>query len=56
MVGHAGFTVAAGDDAPRRCVNARVDYLTDGGAVGYGDWAADRGVFATRAEEWNRRR
>ena len=56
LVEHAGFTVAAGDDALRRCVNARVEYLTDGGAIGYGDWAADRGVFAARAEEWNRRR
>ena len=53
-VEHGGFTVAADDDALLRCVNARVDHLTDGGAIGYADWAADRGVFAARAAAWNR--
>lgn len=55
-VEHAGFTVADDDEALLRCVNTRVDYLTDGGAVGYRQWAADPGVFAGRAEKWNRGR
>ena len=55
-VEHGGFTVATDDDALRRCVNARVEYLTDGGAIGYSEWAADRGVFAARAAAWNRER
>ena len=55
-VEHGGFTVAADDDALLRCVNARVEYLTDHGAIGYGEWAADPGVFAARAAAWNRER
>ena len=55
-VEHAGFTVADDDEALLHCVNTRVDYLTDGGAVGYRQWAADPGVFAGRAAAWNRRR
>ena len=55
-VEHAGFTVPADDQALLRCVNARVNYLTDGGAVGYREWAADPGVFAARAAAWNRGR
>ena len=55
-VEHAGFTVPAADEALLRCVNARVNYLTDGGAVGYREWAADPGVFAARAAAWNRGR
>ena len=53
-VEHAAFTVDAADQALLRCVNARVNYPTDGGAVGYREWAADPGVFAARAATWNR--
>ena len=56
VVEHGGFTVAADDLDLLRCVNARVDYLTDDGAIGYADWAADRDVFAARAAAWNRGR
>ena len=48
-----GFTVAADDTELIRCLNARIEWLTDGNRIGFLDWRADPTVFMTRAQLWN---
>ena len=48
-----GFSLAASDTALRHCLNRRIDWLIDGGAIDYADWAVDHSVFMARAQLWN---
>ena len=48
-----GFTVAADDAELIRCLNARIEWLTDGNRIDFLDWRADPTVFMTRAQLWN---
>ena len=50
-----GFAVAA--DAPGlvACIDERLDWLTDGREIGYGEWSEDPSVFLRRARLWNER-
>ena len=51
----AGFTVAADDADLAACLDARLDWLTDGREIGYGEWSEDPSVFLRRARLWNER-
>lgn len=53
-VEYGGFTVAAAETALLDCLNDKLDYLTDGRAIGYAEWLADPQVFMKRALEWRR--
>ena len=50
QVEYGGFTLAAEDVALRTSLDAWIDYLTDGGNIGYGEWLADPQVFLKRAQ------
>ena len=50
-----GFSLAAGDASLRACLNVRINWLTNNGALDYADWAADNAVFMSRAQRWNAR-
>ena len=50
-----GFTVAAGDTELAACLNERIEWLTDNGKIGYGEWLEDPEVYAKRAAAWNDR-
>ena len=47
-----GFTLAAGDAELRACIDAKIDYLTDGRRIGYAEWSEDPAVFFRRAVAW----
>ena len=49
----AGFTVAADDGDLIRCLDSRVEWLTDGNRIDFIDWRNDPTVFMTRARLWN---
>ena len=51
----AGFALAVEDAALLACIDARVEWLTDGRRIGYADWAANPDVFRERAGVWNGR-
>ena len=51
-----GFALAVGDAELARCIDARIDYLTDERRIGYAQWQEDADVFLRRAERWNRDR
>ncbi|MDE0636624.1 MAG: transporter substrate-binding domain-containing protein [Candidatus Poribacteria bacterium] len=50
QVEYGGFTLAAEDVALRASLDAQIDYLTDGGNIGYAEWLADPQVFLKRAQ------
>ena len=50
QVEYGGFTLAVADVALRASLNARIDYLTDGGNIGYAEWLADPQIFFKRAQ------
>ena len=50
---HAGFTVAAEDAALAACLDANIDWLTNGRRIGYPEWRQDPSVFMQRATAWN---
>lgn len=53
-VEYGGFALAAGDDLVD-CLDAKLDWLTDGRAIGYAGWLEDPAVFMNRARLWNDR-
>ena len=50
QVEYGGFTLAAEDVALRASLDAQIDYLTDGGNIGYAEWLADPQIFLKRAQ------
>ena len=53
QIEYGGFTLAVEDVKLITCIDKGLDYLTDGGNIGYGEWLQDPRVFITRAEMWN---
>ena len=47
---HGGFTIDSGRPRLLACFDHKIDWLTDGGEVGYAQWREDAGVFMKRAE------
>jgi len=47
---HGGFTIDSGRPRLLACFDHKVDWLTDGGDIGYAQWREDAGVFMKRAE------
>ncbi|MYB01837.1 amino acid ABC transporter substrate-binding protein [Candidatus Poribacteria bacterium] len=50
QVEYGGFTLAVEDLALRASLNEWIDYLTDGGNIGYAEWLADPKMFLKRAQ------
>ena len=48
-----GFTVSADRPDLLACLDARIGFLTNDRAIGYGEWSADPTVFMGRARLWN---
>lgn len=53
QIEYGGFTLALEDAELIACIDKRLDYLTDNGNIGYGEWLPNHKVFITRAEMWN---
>lgn len=51
-----GFTLALADAELARCIDAKINYLTDYRRIGYARWLDDPGVFMRRAERWGQER
>ena len=49
---HGGFALAAKDAALAACIGRKIDWLTDGRRIGYGEWRADPSAFMRRARLW----
>ena len=50
QVEYGGFTLTVEDEALRMSLNEWINYLTDGGNIGYAEWSADPMVFLKRAQ------
>jgi len=48
-----GFSLSVEDADLAACIDEKINYLTDGQRIGYGDWRANSAIFAERAQEWN---
>ena len=48
-----GFSLSLEDADLAACIDEKINYLTDGQRIGYGDWRANPAIFAERAQEWN---
>ena len=48
-----GFTLSVEDADLAACIDDKINYLTDGQRIGYGDWRANPAVFIERAQQWN---
>ena len=46
-----GFALAAEDAALAACLDRHIDWLTDGGRIGFRDWLDDASVFVRRARQ-----
>lgn len=53
QVEYGGFALAIEDAELVAWIDERLNYLTDGGNIGYAEWLQDRTVFITRAQIWN---
>ena len=53
QIEYGGFVLALEDIELIACIDERLDYLTDGGNIGYGEWLKDTTVFMTRTKMWN---
>ncbi len=51
-VEHGGWTLSTTETALTACLNDKVDYLTNGGAIGYPEWRAEPEAFLKRARAW----
>ncbi len=51
---HGGFALDADDTEMLACLDAKLDWLTDGQRIGYAEWRSDPGVFRVRAAMWKR--
>ncbi len=47
---HGGFTIDSGKPRLLACFDHKIDWLTDGGEIGYAEWREDASVFMKRAE------
>ena len=47
-----GFALGAQDVELAACLNEKINYLTDGQRIGYGQWRANPAIFLQRAEQW----
>lgn len=47
---HGGFTIDSGKPRLHACFDHKIDWLTDGGEIGYPEWREDSSVFMKRAE------
>ena len=54
QVEYGGFALAIEDAELVAWIDERLNYLTDGGNIGYAEWLQDQSVFMTRAQIWNR--
>ncbi|MCY4517032.1 MAG: transporter substrate-binding domain-containing protein [Acidimicrobiaceae bacterium] len=52
LVEWGGWTLRAGDTDLLDCLNAKIDYLTDGRRIGYSQWRQDPDIFVERALQW----
>lgn len=52
-VEYGGFTLAVEDAELAACIDEKINYLTDGGRIGYGEWVKDASVFIYRAQMWS---
>ncbi len=52
-VEYGGFTFALEDAELAACIDEKINYLTDNGNIGYGEWLQDPSVFINRAAMWN---
>ena len=50
---YGGFSLAVEDADLRTCLDGKIDYLTDGGGIGYAEWSEDSSVFMRRGEMWS---
>ena len=48
-----GFALAVADADLAACIDDKINYLTDGQRIGYGEWRANPAIFAERAQQWN---
>ena len=48
-----GFSLSVEDADLAACIDEKINYLTDGQHIGYGDWRANPAIFAERAQQWN---
>ncbi|MCY3568069.1 MAG: transporter substrate-binding domain-containing protein [Chloroflexi bacterium] len=56
QVERAGFVVAVEDLDLLELLNERINWLTDGGRIGYAEWSFNPAVFSNRAQRWNAKR
>ena len=54
QVEYGGFALAIEDAELLVWIDERLNYLIDGGNIGYAEWLRDRSVFMRRAQIWNR--
>ncbi len=52
---YGGFTVDINAPELAACLDEKINWLTDGRRIGYGQWVEDPSVFMGRAEIWNER-
>ncbi|MCY4303629.1 MAG: transporter substrate-binding domain-containing protein [Aestuariivita sp.] len=50
---YGGFAIDFENTALLKCVDERMNWLTDHGEIGYGDWLAEPTIFLKRADLWN---
>ena len=48
-----GFALAVEDADLAACIDDKINYLTDGQRIGYGEWRTNPAVFMERAQQWN---
>jgi len=53
QVERGGFAVAVEDADLLELLNERINWLTDGGRIGYAEWSINPDVFSHRAQRWN---
>ncbi|MYE89931.1 hypothetical protein F4X33_13140 [Candidatus Poribacteria bacterium] len=54
-VEYGGFTLAVEAAELAACIDEKINYLTEGGRLGYGEWVEAASVFINRAQMWNAR-
>ena len=48
-----GFALSVADADLAACIDDKINYLTDGQRIGYGEWRANPAIFLERAQQWN---
>lgn len=51
-VEYGGFALAAREADLAACMDRLIDWLTNGGTIGYAEWSEDAAVFIRRARAW----